>query len=364
MASILHTSPYPWDSPEARQLHIELTRTFPNQPDALRLASAAGLDQHSLFANQAPTLLWQQILDKAAPMGLIPALAQAAHDQLPATAPLRAFLVALLADHPVATSGEQRATDGTPVFVTGDDTIMEPETLLYRDDLTIEIGRVPALITTLQQLITLGPAVCKVTTEFNNGETQYGTAFRIGTDLLLSNWHVVHRRADKSPATLVTAEFRLEDDGRGGGLATVPIPCDAAGVVSDETDDWAAMRTTAPLHDDWPVLPLTGVPDPARGEAAFVIQHPLGGRKRVAIVRNQISFVDDRVVHYLSDTQVGSSGSPVFNAAGQLIALHHAGGRPQDVTGKDPVLKNEGIRIPRITAGLAAHGIELTEQRT
>jgi S1-C subfamily serine protease len=361
MASILRTSPYPWYRQEARLLHVELTRTFPNQSDALRLAAAAGLDQFALFANQPPTLLWQDILNKAAPMGLTPALAQAAHDQLPATAPLRALLVELLADHPVATSGERRAVDGTPAFVTGDDTIMAPETLLYRDDLTIEIGRVPTLITTLQRLVSLGPAVCKVTTAFNYGATQYGTAFRVGTDLLLTNWHVVHQLADKSPATSVTAEFRLEDDGRGGGLATVPILCDAAGVVSDETDDWAVVRTTEPLPDEWPVLPLHGVPDPVHGEPAFVIQHPLGGRKRVAIVRNQVSFVDDRVVHYLSDTQVGSSGSPVLNAAGQLIALHHAGGRPQDVTGKDPVLKNEGIRIPRVTAGLASRGLKLTK---
>jgi Trypsin-like peptidase domain len=100
--------------------------------------------------------------------------------------------------------------------------------------------------------------------------------------------------------------------------------------------------------------PLDGGLDTVLGEGAFVIQHPLGGRKRVAIVRNQASFVDDRVVHYLSDTQAGSSGSPVFNADGRLIALHHAGGRPQVVTGKDPVLKNEGIRIPRVAAGLAA----------
>ena len=103
------------------------------------------------------------------------------------------------------------------------------------------------------------------------------------------------------------AKFRLEDDGRGGDLATIPIPCDAGGVVSDEADDWAVVRTTAPLHDDWPVLPLVSSPDPVVGEPAFVIQHPLGGPKRVAIVRNNVSFVDDRVVHYLSDTQVGSS---------------------------------------------------------
>ena len=295
-------------------------------------------------------------------MGVNPALARAAQDQLPPTAPLRSFLDQLLADRPVDTSGERRSVDGTPSFVTGDDTNLAPETLLYRDDLTVEIGRVPELIATLQRLVGLGPAVCKVTAGFGGDGRQYGTAFRIGADRPLTNWHVVHRQADKAPATLVDAKFRLEDDGRGGDLATIPIPCDAGGVVSDEADDWAAVRTTAPLHDDWPVLPLVGSPDPVVGEPAFVIQHPLGGPKRVAIVRNNVSFVDDRVVHYLSDTQVGSSGSPVLDAGGRLIALHHAGGRPQTVTGKDPVVKNEGIRIPRIVAGLDARGVVLTGQ--
>jgi V8-like Glu-specific endopeptidase len=74
-------------------------------------------------------------------------------------------------------------------------------------------------------------------------------------------------------------------------------------------------------------------------------------------VRNQISGVDDRVVHYLTDTETGSSGSPVFDAAGRLIALHHAGGRPQEVLGRPPTAKNEGIRIEQITAGLRSAGV-------
>ena len=84
----------------------------------------------------------------------------------PKTAPLRAFLAELLADRPVATSGEPRAVDGTPSFVAGDDTDIAPETLLYRDDLTVEIGRVPELIATLERLVGIGPAVCKVTATF------------------------------------------------------------------------------------------------------------------------------------------------------------------------------------------------------
>ena len=66
---------------------------------------------------------------------------------------------------------------------------------------------------------------------------------------------------------------------------------------------------------------------------------------------------DDKSLRYLTDTQPGSSGSPVFNAAGRLIGLHRAGGVPQTVTGKVPMIKNHGIRIPRIVAGLKANGV-------
>ena len=57
---------------------------------------------------------------------------------------------------------------------------MAPETLLFRDDLTLGFGRVPALIATLQRLVGIGPAVCKVTATFDGGGHQWGTAFRIG----------------------------------------------------------------------------------------------------------------------------------------------------------------------------------------
>jgi V8-like Glu-specific endopeptidase len=74
-------------------------------------------------------------------------------------------------------------------------------------------------------------------------------------------------------------------------------------------------------------------------------------------VRNTISDVSDAVVRYLTDTEPGSSGAPVFDTAGRLIALHHAGGRPVEVAGKPPVSKNEGIRISRVLERLTANGV-------
>jgi hypothetical protein len=123
-------------------------------------------------------------------------------------------------------------------------------------------------------------------------------------------------------------------------------------IVTSKDDDWAIIRAKQPLVDAWPVVKLSEAVAPTMSSATYIIQHPGGEPKRVGFVRNQVSAFDDRVVHYLTDTKEGSSGSPVFDAEGRLIALHHAGGRPQEIVGRAPLKKNEGIRISRIVSGL------------
>lgn len=49
----------------------------------------------------------------------------------------------------------------------------------------------------------------------------------------------------------------------------------------------------------------------------------------------------------------------MLNSAEELVGLHHAGGRPQIGVGGEPVCKNEGIRISRVAAGIAAAGVML-----
>src|SRR4030095_4414197 len=110
--------------------------------------------------------------------------------------------------------------------------------------------------------------------------------------------------------------------------------CDVNTIVTNKDDDWGVIRAKKPLLDTWPVVKLSEAIAPTKSAAAYIIQHPAGERKRLGFVRNQVSSFDDRVVHYLTDTKEGSSGSPVFDAQGRLIALHHAGARPQEVLGR------------------------------
>jgi len=358
VASIFDGMQFPFDRPEGQELHVTLTRLYPNAKSALMVAQKAGVDAAWINGDQAPILVWYEILQYAAGAGLTRGLVQTVRDVQP-TSPARPFLDDLLAGRTPAVEGEPRNPDGSAAFVRGDDTVSEPEALLFRDDLTIQIGRVPALIATLQRLYELAPSVCRLVVDIH-GKGQNGSAFRIADDLLLTNWHVLHNRHTGSMATTVTAEFGYEDDGRGGVLTATAIACDVASIVTDQADDWAVIRPQQPLQDGWPILELSAAVDPVNEESAYIVQHPLGDRKRLGYVRNQISDFDDRVLHYLTDTQEGSSGSPVFDAAGRLIGLHHVGGTPQDVIGRVPISKNEGIRIPRVVAGLQAQNVATT----
>jgi S1-C subfamily serine protease len=356
MTPIVDAFPYPWPDPAAQELHVVLAQIHNSPQAALMVAQAAGIDTLYIDPQQAVIFVWHDILDAAATGGLTRTLVTTVHDRLAPTSPRRPFLAALLADETPAVTAEPRRTDGTPVFLAGDDSVSEREALLYRDDLTLQIGRVPALILTLQRLVELASSVCRLVVDVH-GKTMLGSGFRIADDLILTNWHVLHLPSDGTRATAVSAEFAYEDDGTGGVLPPIVIPCAVDSILADKTDDWGVIRAMAPLRADWAIVRLSEAVDPAIGGSAFIVQHPGGERKRLGFVRNQVSSFDARLLYYLTDTQSGSSGSPVFNSDGQLIGLHHAGGTPQQKVGKPPLAKNEGIRIPRVLAGLDNHNV-------
>jgi endonuclease G len=92
-------------------------------------------------------------------------------------------------------------------------------------------------------------------------------------------------------------------------------------------------------------------------ERVNVIQHPGGREQKVVLTQNYVlhNMTADRV-HYLADTEPGSSGSPVLNRRWEVIALHHSGGPhppPKAGSALQNLLKgnykfNEGIPLRAI----------------
>jgi V8-like Glu-specific endopeptidase len=78
-----------------------------------------------------------------------------------------------------------------------------------------------------------------------------------------------------------------------------------------------------------------------------VVGHPLGGGLSFSLEDNLLLDWDQRVVHYRTPTEPGSSGSPVFDDQWRLIALHHAGGsNMRRLNGKPGTYEaNDGINI-------------------
>ena len=342
---IVDVSPYPFELPMAQELIRVLAQRFRMERDAMAFAEQY-IDVLKLAQGLSPLNLWHDILAEAASAGVTRALVQAVRDQQPNNSRV-VFLDALLAAQSCPVSAEPLAMNG-PGF---NDTVLEPEALLFGDDLTIPAGQVATLIATLGKLTELAPAVCLLRVASAAGEF-YGTGFRISANRVLTNHHVAFPQGQ--PPTQIHADFGFDVDASGGSLAVKSLSGDTASIVADQADDWAVVRV-ADMDPAWPVIDLSAAPEPRPGDAAYILQHPNGQRKRLGFVRNTITDLDPRFVRYLTDTEPGSSGSPVFDAMGRVIALHHKGGRPAEVAGK-PVSKNQGVLITRVREGLKGKG--------
>ncbi|MBU6351013.1 MAG: trypsin-like peptidase domain-containing protein [Chloroflexi bacterium] len=76
------------------------------------------------------------------------------------------------------------------------------------------------------------------------------------------------------------------------------------------------------------------------------------GPKQIALYHNLVVYSDGQRVQYLTDTLPGSSGSPVFNSAWQVVALHHSGGWLREPGSKQMYYRNEGIHVNAVLQGL------------
>ncbi|GHF96065.1 MULTISPECIES: DNA/RNA non-specific endonuclease [Amycolatopsis] len=228
---------------------------------------------------------------------------------------------------------------GDPAAMTAAGAILER--IVLTDDL-LGVGY-------LEGGVTASAAVGRVNIRNAQGRlVGYGTGSLVSPDLLLTNHHVL---PDAEAAGFSLIEFDYQD-----GIDGLPRPVRAFALdpdrffAADRALDFAlvAVRATADELRPFGFNRLIGSEGKAIvGDFVTIVQHPGGGKKQVALRENRVVDVLDDFLHYETDTEPGSSGSPVFNDQWEIVALHHAS-VPAAGHAEYGGYLNEGIRVSKL----------------
>jgi V8-like Glu-specific endopeptidase len=186
----------------------------------------------------------------------------------------------------------------------------------------------------------------------------YGTAWLCGRDLLMTNRHVLagDRAAtdaelqDRARRAVAWFDYRIESGSR--------VEMTSAALRwSDDKLDCAILELPAGASDGRVPLPSSrSAAQLDRGARLNIPQHPRGGPIRFAIRSNYYTTGNEMrgVMRYVTDTESGSSGSPVCDDTWTVVALHARAApiAPQAFPDGTAHYVNEGIAIDRIRAAL------------
>jgi V8-like Glu-specific endopeptidase len=343
MTHFLDTLPFDWSQPAARELRDFLASTYFRVPPVIELVQQAGIKVAAIGWDQPMQLVWHDVIQQARNEDRLRKLLQQIMESgdTAVSVRLREFLDAA----PVVASPAAEPGPGTWKGFGDHDAL---ERLIVDESTLLDIAF-------LRRGIELSAAVARLLVTVPNGDRYYGTAFRISDDLLLTNHHVLYERTSEAPASAVEAWFGYENDVAGQLLAPTVVTCLPETIVGDKQRDWAVIRVATAMPPGTPVIELDRAAPVRPDDRVYIIQHPNGGTKKIGMIHNVVRYVDNDVIQYWTDTEAGSSGSPVFNERWHLVALHHrwvvlnSGGTTE--------YRNQGQRISRVAEGLTAAGL-------
>ena len=231
--------------------------------------------------------------------------------------------------------------------------------------------------------------VCRMEV-YGFSETEYGTGFLVGPDLVLTNHHVVEMLFDEaeplSPKRVTCRfdyrrladgqtlnngrEFRLDASGE-WCLAKSPISASDelidGGLPDAGSFDYALLRLSEKAGE----LPVDGEADSGAAKRGWIdvgtppeldanhivhlLQHPSSEPLKVASGRVLAVNSNGTRLRHDSNTEGGSSGSPCFTADLGLAALHHVGDPDKDRRAEF----NQAVPMTQIVAHLQSLNITL-----
>lgn len=168
----------------------------------------------------------------------------------------------------------------------------------------------------------------------------FATCFLVAPQLILTNHHVF---GNAEATTGVCIQFNYRELYDGSVADPDEYQCDPTVFITDETLDFTLVGLTQPAKS--PYLRLRHGDQAVRESHIAIIQHPNGDPLQVAMRDNSLVYDDANAIEYLTNTDYGSSGAPVFNDNWNVIALHSQ--RVKDPN-SDIWYRNRGTKIDTI----------------
>lgn len=339
--------PVRFSSPEVRQT-LQILGSVYHMDEIVAIVQEAGLPIGQVALHSQSDLTWRSVFQVAAGQGRVSELLDAVAARYPTLTvrldELRGPQPLIAAEAPVPAAQRDPAS---------------PHWKNFSAD-----GQAEAIIVAGQPtfvdvaFLTLGAerarSICRLVTRLPSGSGS-GTGFRVGQRHVLTNHHVLFDEENGNQrATSIEAWFNYEDGVDGSPRTIRQIRCDPASAVGEQADDWALVTAEQPIPGEFPALSIDNSKVPKVDDRVYIIQHPGGGPKKVAFAHNLVRAVEPNILQYWTDTDLGSSGSPVFDERWGVVGLHHFSvPAPSD----DRIsVRNQGRRMDRVVERIRAHG--------
>ena len=122
-------------------------------------------------------------------------------------------------------------------------------------------------------------------------------------------------------------------------------------VMSHEGLDYTVVALEEAAPEEYGFIEYDGAASAKKASRVYVPQHPRGRTKTYVFHNNFKVNESDDYLTYTSDTEGGSSGSPLFDDKLNLIGIHHIGNYSTSEEGKR-LLTNLGSRIEVVISDL------------
>ena len=372
-----------WSTGEGLRLLQLLERAYDDRTAAREVADLVGLDWPEVAATATHEELWVALLTSAAAARLVPAFAdRLLEDSGRATfaEPMRR----LIGDQDGLVKAARVARVGLPRTQNEKVQVLDrmgPASAAAALVPPAEVGQLEANNLAgrgseddeayVESMLSARRRVALI----RRGLAPVGSGFLVGRDLLLTAAHVIRSDAPPRDGDLDNVDVVMDYLARGASSAETgtPVPVQELLRFSPATDaewrggqlpvwdaredqlDYALLRLRLPVGDD--TVPDTSTrrrgwfdvstiePDLTRSAQVTVLHFPAGRRLARSWMVGAFEFNPSGSktrMRYRSNTEPGSSGAPIFDEHGHLLAMHHYGLQPA----------NQAVPIWRIAAAV------------